>query len=78
MKNLDALSKRILVVAVSISLLLLSLSAFLLTIQQVTAAPKLPPSVSQPSIIGLGVIGNRGYYMVWDGNEYQVRSKSLK
>lgn len=78
MKNLDYLSKRILVVAVSLSIVLLSLSAFLLTLQRVTAAPNQVGVVSQPSIVGLGVSGNKGYYMVLTGNEYHVMYKNLK
>jgi len=77
MKNLDVVSKRIFIAAISISLVLLSLSAFLLTIQRVTAAPEQATVVSRPTVVGLGIIGNKGYYMEFNGNEYQVRHKIL-
>lgn len=65
MKTLDTLSKRILIVAVSLSLFLLSLSAFLLTIQRVTAEPKQQfPGMITPTRIGLGIDAQKrvGYY----------------
>ena len=55
MQTLDIFSKRIFVTAVSISLVLLSLSAFMLTVQRVTAEPKQVPNLITPSRIGLGV-----------------------
>ncbi|SFF25736.1 hypothetical protein [Spirosoma endophyticum] len=59
MKTLDPISKRILVVALSISLVLLSLSAFLLTISRVTAKPT---EGVYENIIGLGVDEESAYY----------------
>ena len=55
MKTLDTISKRILIVAFSVSLVLLSMSAFLLTIQRVTAEPKQQFNMVMPARIGLGV-----------------------
>ncbi|GAB4044248.1 hypothetical protein [Spirosoma jeollabukense] len=59
MKNLDPVSKRILVIALSISLLLLSLSAFLLTISRVTAKPT---NGVYENYVGLGVDDEFVYY----------------
>lgn len=54
MNQLDNFSKRMLIIAISISIVLLSLSAFLLTIHRVNASPK-----SRGDIVGLGI--DRGY-----------------
>ena len=65
MKTLDTFSKRILIVAASISMVLLSLSAFLLSVQRVTAGPEQPgPTMVTPTRIGLGIDAQQhiGYY----------------
>ncbi|CAN5251457.1 hypothetical protein BH09BAC4_BH09BAC4_26780 [soil metagenome] len=59
MKNLDPVSKRILVIALSISLVLLSLSAFLLTSSRVMARPT---NAFYENYIGLGVDEEFVYY----------------
>lgn len=66
MNNLDTTTKRIFVIAVSVSMVLLSLSAFVYTIQRATAGPKSFPVVYQPAAVGLGIINNTGYYMTWE------------
>ncbi len=74
MKTLDTFSKRILIVAASISMVLLSLSAFLLTVQRVTAGPKQQfPNMVTPTHIGLGVDAQKhtGYYG-WVGLDGKV------
>lgn len=77
MKSFDTLSKRIFVMAVSISLVLLSASAFLMTIQRVTAAPAQGIQGVMPTFVGLGQIGNRAYYLQYVGMDYQVNSLDL-
>lgn len=61
MKTLNTFSKRILIIAVS--LVLLSLSAFLLTVQRVTAEPKQATNLVMPGRVGIGVDPNqhKGY-----------------
>lgn len=77
MKTLDTFTKRILVVAVSISLILLSLSVFLSTLQQATAAPKQVPTWYRPTIVGLGIYQGTGYYMYYDEQMKYYRTSSI-
>lgn len=79
MKTLDTFSKRILVVAVSISMVLLSLSAFMLTVERVTAGVPQKVSTGRPTYVGIGAVGNRGYFLEWtpDGRVCRVRSFDL-
>ena len=71
MIHLDTLSKRVLIIAISLSLVLLSLSAFVSTISRATAQQ---PN-SQTSIIGMGVDESWVYYARWDTsiNSYKLR-----
>jgi hypothetical protein len=77
MKNLDTFSKRILVIAFSISIVLLSTSAFLLSVQRVTAEPKQKQTLVMPTTIGLGLSGKVGIYMVWNGSEWKEKRINL-
>jgi hypothetical protein len=77
MKNLDTFSKRILVITFSISIVLLSASAFLLSVQHVTAEPKQKETLVMPTTIGLGISGKSGIYMVWSGSEWQEKRINL-
>ncbi|GAB3701281.1 hypothetical protein GCM10027592_29220 [Spirosoma flavus] len=69
--QLDTFSKRVLVIAVSFSLVLLSASLFVFTLQRATAGPQQQsaPPMYRPEIIGLGVVGDKGYYAAWDKDQ---------
>lgn len=76
MKTLDTFSKRILVVAVSLSLILLSASAFLITLQRVTAAPAPMEASVVTKYLPLFTQASEVYLLKWDGGRYRVVHKS--
>ncbi len=77
MKNLDTFSKRLFVVSISISLVLLSISVFIITIQKATARPNDGIQAVMPTFVGIGVVGDRGYYLQWSGKIYNFEVKSV-
>ena len=64
MKSLDTFTKRIVVFAAAISMILLSLSVFIYTTQQVIAQPIQPNTTKNQTVVGLGVDAEFVYYAV--------------
>ncbi|GAB4043185.1 hypothetical protein [Spirosoma jeollabukense] len=67
MRSLDTLTKQIIIFAAAISAVLLSLSVFIYTTQQVTAQipqPAQPSITGNPVLVGLGVDTDFVYYAI--------------
>ena len=77
MKTLDTFSKRILVIAVSISLVLFSVSAFLMTIHRVTAAPAPMQDTTVPKYLSFAQ-DNIVFLLKWDGGRYRLVHKTMR
>jgi hypothetical protein len=81
MKNLDAISRRILVIAFSLALVLCSASLFLFSLNTVTtvSAKELNLEPQQGgNRAGLGIAGDYAYYIGTDGVFYKLRLSAAK
>ena len=86
MKNLDVVSKRILVSAISISMILLCASLFVFslnTIPQAKANSNLPfvksaeDRLTKVDIWPFGVAGGKGYWIEYNDSGWQFRSSDV-
>jgi hypothetical protein len=75
MHSLTIANQRILVVALSISLILLSLSCFVFTINNAFAVPK---QTKYGPKVGIGVRDGLGYYFDEDGTLRKIRLNQAK
>jgi hypothetical protein len=86
MKNLDLISKRILVSAISISMILLCASLFVFslnTLPQAKANTSLPfskPSedrLTKVDIWPFGIVGGKGYWIEYNDNGWGFKSSDI-
>lgn len=87
MKNLDAVSKRILVSAISVCMILLCASLFVLslnTIPQAKANSTLPfmnkvveDRLTKVDIWPFGITGGKGYWIEYNDSGWQFRSSDV-
>ena len=83
MKNLDLISKRILTISFSISIVLMAAACFVFSINSMTAknnsipAPKLAPVVASENYCPLGISNGYVYYFFMNGSTAEFSKVNL-